>query len=444
MVYLLCILALQACFFVNGAEKAFDCLALHDSQGVCVSSQKMEEHCAIVQFYSNGELYQVRWNTTCLMYNDATSIEAVLERNLLNGCGGKPFFVSDSELCQLLNASRFGLIHYLRLNDRVDFPVYCCKPLTLLKAKEMVALDEGKVWEVLKSGCGFSKFVEGEVRILFPKGGFSGVPSSARDVGELSQVVHALSEVGVDHVLPCSWQNARNSLDPSSQRYAQMKKEQTDDFQQELRLRLQEKKLCFLEKMTLWKEKNVVVRYMPEEGQERALIWDVSAVVDRAHQSLMQFLLGCVILGTSLGYIEESEERHFAFINLSINQMLACTLCAALEEGEKVRAFQGREMLLQRDVIFLPDLVWTVVPQGGLQRTLCPGACSISFVGLTLEGLPCLNERYFADAIPPRSLAWGFDFDPHERTQDGETLQELEERVKFQKVRWSVESFVGY
>ena len=192
--------------------------------------------------------------------------------------------------------------------------------------------------------------------------------------------------------------------------------EQTVEFVAKVKY-LAEDALRGLERTACAQGEEVFVRYVDANGFVRGIVWDVSAVRDRRGRRACDFLHDGVMQGTSLSYTDESAVRHFAFINEDIRGLLKKNLVKDMMCDCHLKPFHTMSRLQKKDVESMPHMSWTVVPQGMLKCGSVPHTWSLTFSGVTLEGLPLHNQSFFANEVVfkgyllPRNYLWALDYE---------------------------------
>ena len=389
MVNVFLLLVLQGVF---GAECPFD--GRNKKEGYCDpppayssavwSPPRVAEHTVLVQYMSeNMELHQVLWHTFGLTYKGVVSYEAVLERNLLAGNEDGVFLSLMSELIQILHIDTLSLRVCVANNLCVSWGA-SWKPLRVKHFKEMFRKNEGRMWQV--NPIGYARFMcKKEVRLWFPGGGISGTPYAVQ-----GKVFNIIKE--------------------GSLRYAQMAEELTRDFVRGVRT-LAEAKLRDLEHAAVLDRDKVTIRYVGPSGVRWA-VWDGSAVVDKNGKTLGTFLRDCVLQGTSLSYKGEGVTRHYAFVNNSLCGLLHTTLAAHLMKGEHVTRLDDKLFLRAEDLRAISSTLifgWTVVPKDSLHYPDRKNTFSLTFSGVTLEGVCLVRCSEFYESLLPRNYLWALD-----------------------------------
>ena len=338
---------------------------------------------ATVEFKSfEGTLYQVRWDLFGQSFNGSSSIEAVLERSLLAGDNQGFFKMHDSEVERVFKGDGVGLKGCLSKGHCVSYDDLRGALLRHRHLSEMFPVDEYKKWRVLE-GNEMRDLMCGEMRILFDGGGLSCLPTPTPGAREIPS----------------------NSI-----RCAQMEAEDTTAFVEKVRYYAEEKKSLLQEEMSRL-GKDVHVRYVTGSGKVLTAYWDGSQVFDATGRGLLDFLQDCVLLGCNLGYVDEGCEKHYAFTNECLRDLLR--KCLALDLARNVNVFFATEggRLTSEDLLEMPYMSWTVVERGRLRRPEVRYACAISFAGATLEGVPRCLQRFVQTYLLPRNFLWAVCYD---------------------------------
>ena len=409
----------------------------------------VDEHIAVVQFRAqNGQVYQVYWDTFGLMYNACTCVEAVLERNLLNGYNRGRFFVSDAELFELMTRASFGLHPCLWLKKRVAYDEHEAHPLRLKQLSEMFSRQKAKQWQVLSPGnYGDDDLSIGEIRILFARGGYSCLPDCVEEAlvfvtetlyGQKNYSTQLFPAGGLCDYSVDLLAHARKTLDVSSPRCKQISEELREPFLRKLREAAQVN-LRALEQALCEQGENVVVRRVTKSGEELAVVWDGSVVHDRDGKKLLDFLQACVMQGTSLGYTDENAVRHYAFINDSIGFMLCSSLSLDLDLERNVKHYGWMPLLKSSHLRGFVQHAWCVVPQGRQMRPY-RDSWVITFAGAMLVGVPLIVEQEkMYGGLTPRCFLWGLEFENFPMKPPNQTWYDFGKNLSLEKIQWCLE-----
>ena len=336
----------------------------------------------LLQFKSPKEgLCQVALNTYGVLYNSSCSFETVFDMQFALG-DEKGVLVCSETTLDLLITQRVAL--FIKQNKGI----YSCggvTPLSLNCLAEAFPQGKSRQWRVLPLEAAGESLFEGEVRIVCDKGVFS----------SLGFVEKALSVEMQPGLLP-----------PGTKRWFQVKEEKTEAFVERMRTLAYNQRRA-LEQNAIAQDGEVIIRYVEPSGRERAVAWDSWGVLDGNNRTLMNFLISCSLQGTFLGCSEE-KLRYYAFVNDDIAKALCTSLALDILKNERVSSVKGRDRVKTEDLWSLPQMAWTVVPGAPLSLH-CLGACSITFAGITLEGVPRWERWSGVGTVLPRCLLWGDD-----------------------------------
>ena len=334
---------------------------------------------ALVTFKAlDGRIYQVRWNLYGYVFNISSSVEAILERSLLAGDERGIFLVHKSEVERIFTLSLCGLRGCLERNKHISYRGVRERALCSKHIAEMFPKGEYKQWQVLK-GDATEALTLGEFRVQFDEGCLSCTPSCVQGV--------------------------RDCIQPGTPRYEQLKQECTADFVAKVRYYAEEKKRG-LQEAALRLGEDVLVRYVNSSGKTLSVHWDGSVVCDAKGRYLLDFLQDCVLLGCNLGYIDERCEKHYAFTNESLRELLCVGLAFDISKSQKIFFLRNENHLTAAALRAMPHMTWTVVTQGRLRCSEEPYTCSISFAGATLEGVPSIEQVPKKTHLLPRNFLW--------------------------------------
>ena len=353
------------------------------------------EHDVIVRFKScEGELFEVCWDVYGLMYNGGSSVEAVLERNLLAGDHRGGFSLPFGELSLLI---KDDLMVCLKKGIYVHYNLDRAYPLGPEQLKAMHPSSAFNRWEVLAAGEGCQNDIApGEFRVLFARGGYR--------CQLMRYAANPECGLGVQRQMLC---------------------EDCPDFVGRVKFAAREA-LSRLQRFAYEQGESVVVRCVRGNGQVRSALWSVCGVSDlwsvcgvsdRRGRSVCDFLHDCAMQGTSVGYTDEDSLRYFSFSNKDIRKMLQRNLLKDMKRGWPVEFFREEGPLQIQDVRSMPYMTWTLVPQGSLKRCDVPHTWSLTFSGVTLAGVPAHDQRFFPQCFVfygylfPRNFLWALDYE---------------------------------
>ena len=399
-------------------------------QAALSDMEPLEEHEVCLQFRSpSGALHRLIWDISGFVTSSGAATKAVLERNLLNGRCGQ--VIDGSEIYDLLFNDNLSVAYCLTsgadlifVDDEEDanvlrvkrVPDYlkfrCSKALTvdIQSLEGMFPKGTYKKWRVLAPGWPV-ECADGELQILFDKGGYS--------------CEDALEEEVVAH------------LERSSPRAVQMRQEVQEPFVTKLRALATERKRS-LEEKTQGNDAKIVVKYMDSRHRLFGVEWDGKDVLDSKNRSIGAFLRYCILLGTSLGYTDEDEVRHYAFASYNLTRkVLRAFLGFDLVCDVRVKPLEEMPLLTASMFRALDLYGWTVSSQ--MPCSYGPGSLSITFGGMTLKGTPMVrkNCRVWGDLMVfPRSFLWGLESDRLLREKpEGKTWYDSGPHVQSEKLR---------
>ena len=370
--------------FVALAVQGAFCASCVESQG-CLGQEEIGQHEVLVRFKPAGERQCcLRWDTYGLPSFFLIATEAVLERNLLNGNSGQ--VVDGSEIYALLNQGSCSLMHC------PPWRVRCCVNDSLPDVRssfvEMFPEGAKKTWRVFAPGC-LEGCADEEVQVLFFAGEYSCQPA-------------------------CKENNTCAS--PKSQRVLQMMQDVQGPFVARLR-GFAKQRMRDVQAITQVEGAKIIVKHTDWLGRRFGVEWDGKDVLDRNGYSIGAFLRNCIMLGTSLGYVDEGAIRHYAFINNHlILRVLETFLVFDLLCDVRVKPLDG-VMMLHASRLRIAELYsWTVMPRGSLLRTTSCNSWFITFGDVTLAGTFISDARVrvpgiYDDMVYPRSFLWGLESD---------------------------------
>ena len=311
-------------------------------------------HEVLVQYKRlSGECCQVRWDIYGMKYNEAHSMEFVLESYLLRGNGNNLFCSEEI---------RFFLAEYLRdclrTQQRVSFDqLGRYAPLEVEDVRVMFLL-RSRIWEVnvVEDDAYFGPNC---IRLCFAMGTLTGYDVSADRCDAVLK-----SHVGRNCLLSVKNQE-----------------EQEAPFIHKLFTMAQEEK----QKIQATSSEIITIRFVTLSGAERGIVWDARDVKD-GDRKITSFLQDMVLQGTSLGVWDDTV-RHFSFENSHISHALRTDLIGCLRKKCCVSSCGDLAPLERDDLIVMPNFLWTVVPDGKACRPKSV-SCFITFGQYSLEGVP--------------------------------------------------------
>ena len=335
-------------------------------------------HTAIVQYRNKDKFYQVCWDTFCGMYDMATSVQMVLERNLLN-CDAKKSFVSlNTEIRVLLMRGVRSLKSCLKSNERVSYDGLEGRRLRSKHLKAMFPKKQTKLWKKLSLHCR-KDLEDQEVRVWFSAGGLSCVPTDQEG------------------------QNFLVTFGP--RRKEQVAEEGTEEFIAKLQ-ECARKELGILEEVATNNGGVVEVSYVNQRRRKFCSQFRSGDLVDRDGMNLREFLCYCVLQGTYQSYLGDTK-THYAFVNESLEDVVKELLPFCLEDGCGVhRSVLGELPLRPKDLRKCPPMAWMVMPQGVCQFPLERGSIFLTFAGVSLEGRPLVEKEKNFSFLVPRNYLW--------------------------------------
>ena len=356
--------------------------------------QRLQEHDVIVQYRSpSGERFHVTWNVLGLMYSAFSAVESVLERNFVKG-GGRCFVSGDlGGLFQHMKVfvQKNKQVHYQDLPD--DY-----QPLKAPQAAQMFPSGEHKVWKsaVLPS----TYFEKREFRVFFV-------------IGRETHCLRCLPS----YTRGCGCMKADSAL-----RYA-FNKEVTHDFQKDLRERARRKRQELADMMATEGSK-VIVRYRTPEDRESSAVWSVHSIISRGGIRLKDLLLDAALHGMSIGY-KDNSVRHYAFVGGDLCKILRKELAADIAQGSRVTTdpFKKTELLSVADAKRMQNFTWQIVEGESSRYPQEKGACTLTYAGITLVGMPlvcgrcCEGKLKNPHVTTGRNFLRGLDEHPQEVAQ---------------------------
>ena len=338
-----------------------------------------------VQFLSqDGTFYWARWNTFGLVY-EGVAVRLLLERSLLEGTQGGFFTASDTNLCEMIKTA----LKRSASCGECDYDAYEGFPLCAKSVAKMFPRNEKKQWQVLPAGYpGDDRCAKGEFRLLFSDGGLSCTPLSKKS----QQAALASKEI----------------------KRARLREEAEEFFLEKVRADAKAE-MSLLEKATAADGGRVIIKYVTDSGETQGVEWKGLRVIDRSGKSLVSLLRFCVMEGTSVGCMDSSVVKHYAFLNESLDGVLN-NLAFDLKKNQKVKHLEEKVALLSSgNLCNLPRFSWTVVPQGSWGYPLVRKTISFTFAGgLTLQGVPVASRGSFVQAIGPLfpgNYLWALEYE---------------------------------
>ena len=269
----------------------------------------------------------------------------------------------------------------MKRNECVSYEGIRGKRLRKRHIAEMFPEGENKRWQVLSRDHAKALMMPGEVRVLFDEGALSCTATPVR---------------GEDNRVP-----------KKTRRSAQLFEELTPDFFEKVRYYAEEKKYA-LQKAVLTQGESVYVQYVNGSGIRCSVCWDGHQVRDAKGCYLLEFLQNCVLPGCHLGYVDEQCEKHNAFTNDNLRELLRVGLAFDIAK-QQVSFVEGERHLNAQDLQSMPYMDWTVVPQ--LRQCTKWYSCVISFAGAILEGRPRLTQMPLQTYLLPRNYLWALCFE---------------------------------
>ena len=342
----------------------------------------IEPDVAIVQFFDEGVLYQVRWDTFCAMYNMCASAQMVLERTLLNGDRRGRFVSAETEISVLLTGDERSLKSCLRQHKRVSYDGLEGQRLREKHVAAMFPDGQAKLWQILPLGYDCA-LVDKEVRVWFSAGGLRCLPTNKKEVSFL--------------------------VTPGSERLAQIQEEDSESFVADLK-KCARKELRALQEASKKDGGLIVVRYVNRKGLERCSAFRGDSIYGTKAQTLNVFLHDCVLQGTFKSYLD-NVKKHYAFVNESLCDVVTSEFVFCVEFNHMVEDVPGKRSLDSEDLRACPRMAWMVVPQGSLQRPRERCTISLTFAGVSLEGHPLVDVNCGLSGLTPRNYLWALSYD---------------------------------